>query len=114
MRPGIQRQQGSIEAKLQVILYKLDGDQFFTDDARNIHGYFRPSAAASICVFVVSSVAHQRLAFGPSSGYHFASGRPPMIFFSSSVAFAFPASLPRSSTNSWNRGAPSKSTFALL
>ena len=40
-----------------------------------------PPPHPSAC-FVVNSVAHHRLAFGPSSGYHFASGSPPIIFCS--------------------------------
>ena len=43
------------------------------------------AAALSICSRVVNSVAHHSEAL-PSSGYHFASGNPPMIFFSSKRA----------------------------
>ena len=67
----------------------------------------RASAADSICLRVVSSVAHQRLALGPSSGYHLR-GRPPMILWSSRAVLISVASWPRSRTNSWKRGAPLK------
>ena len=52
---------------------------------RHFHSHERSKrgGAASICFRVVTSVAHQSDAFGPSSGYHFASGSPPMIFSSS-------------------------------
>src|ERR1700679_202671 len=117
MRPHIQREQRSIESQSQKILNKLNRLQLLADNRRHIHRYALPAiaaAAASICVFVFNSVAHHKLALAPSSGYHFANGNPPIIFLDSSEAFTFSASLPKSRTNSLNRGAPLNKTLPFL
>src|SRR6185437_16384817 len=64
------------------------GEYHFSYLATAATGAFASTAAAaSICSFVVNSVAHHRLVL-PSSGYHFLSGNPPIIFFSSRRALS--------------------------
>src|SRR6185437_8722031 len=107
MRPCIQRQRGPIKAQSHVVADEFDCRKLLPFDCTDVHRYCAPMAcaAASICAFVVSSVAHHSSAFSPSSGYHLLSASPPTISFVSSFAFTLSAEAGSATANSLKLGA---------